>query len=79
VTVGLAVVFGLAGYISTNGLDLDLATVHDPAKLLSWVVTVFLGASVIYARFLRYNGSTQWLEDHINGEEESTTESPKTD
>lgn len=68
ITVGLAVAFGIAGYIIQNGLNFELATLIDPAKLIAWILAIYVGSSTFYARFFRYNGTTDYLETKINGD-----------
>ena len=61
-TVALAVVGGIAGYITQNGVDLT-----DPVKIALWVAGGYAAATTLYARLLRPLGVTGYLEHNVNG------------
>jgi len=62
-TVGLSIVGGVAAYAVGYGL-FDW---HDPIAIAGWVVGVYLMTTTLYARLLKPLGSTEILENTVNG------------
>lgn len=68
-SVGLAVVGGLAAYVVTNGLDFT-----DPVKIALWISGAYVAIGELYARLWRPLGTTEALEHGVNGDEQEADE-----
>lgn len=65
-SVALAVIGGLAAYIVTNGLDFN-----DPVKIALWISGAYVAIGELYARLWRPLGTTDALEESVNGDREA--------
>jgi hypothetical protein len=64
ITVGLAIIGGVLGYLSQNGLDFS-----SPEKIILWVLGVYTAATTFYARLLKPN-NLEKVEEAVNGDPE---------